>query len=145
MIGGLVAMTLDRSVLRQLGAGRRTVIVTGTNGKSTTTRMTAAALGTLGPEESVATNAEGANMDAGLVAALAADRRAGLAALEVDEMHVPHVSDAVEPSVIVLLNLSRDQLDRVGEINVIERTLRAGLARHPKAVVVANSDDEQIT
>ncbi len=145
MIGGLVAMTLDRSVLRQLGAGRRTVIVTGTNGKSTTTRMTAAALGTLGPGGSVATNAEGANMDAGLVAALAADRRAGLAALEVDEMHVPHVSDAVEPSVVVLLNLSRDQLDRVGEINVIERTLRAGLARHPKAVVVANCDDVLMT
>ena len=145
MIGGLVAMTLDRSVLRQLGAGRRTVIVTGTNGKSTTTRMTAAALGTLGPDVSVATNAEGANMDAGLVAALAADRQAKLAALEVDEMHVPHVADAVEPSVIVLLNLSRDQLDRVGEINVIERTLRAGLARHPKAVVVANCDDVLMT
>ncbi len=142
MIGGLVAMTLDRSILRQLGAGRRTVIVTGTNGKSTTTRMTAAALGTLG---AVATNAEGANMDAGLVAALAADRRAGLAALEVDEMHVPHVSDAIEPTAVVLLNLSRDQLDRVGEINVIERTLRAGLARHPNAVVVANCDDVLMT
>ncbi len=138
MIGGLVAMTLDRSILGQLGARRRTVIVTGTNGKSTTTRMTAAALGTLGP---VATNAEGANMDAGLVAALAADRDAALAALEVDEMHVPHVCDVVQPSVIVLLNLSRDQLDRVGEINVIERTLRAGLARHPDAVIVANCDD----
>ena len=61
MIGGLVAMTLDKSILRQLGQSRRTAIVTGTNGKSTTTRMTAAALGTLGP---VATNAEGANMDA---------------------------------------------------------------------------------
>src|SRR5271154_5324613 len=109
MIGGLVAMTLDRSILRQLGAGRNTVVVTGTNGKSTTTRMTAAALGTLG---SVATNAEGANMDA---------------------------------AVVVLLNLSRDQLDRVGEINVIERTLRAGLARHPKAVVVANCDDVLMT
>ena len=145
MIGGLVAMTLDRSILRQLGAGRRTVVVTGTNGKSTTTRMTAAALATLGPGVSVATNAEGANMDAGLVAALAADRTAGLAALEVDEMHVPHVSDAVEPSVIVLLNLSRDQLDRVGEINVIERTLRAGLARHPNAVVVTNCDDVLMT
>jgi UDP-N-acetylmuramyl tripeptide synthase len=142
MIGGLVAMTLDRSVLRQLGVGRRTVIVTGTNGKSTTTRMTAAALGTLG---AVATNAEGANMDAGLVAALAADRRAGLAALEVDEMHVPHVSDAVEPTAIVLLNLSRDQLDRVGEINIIERALRAGLAGHPKAVVIANCDDVLMT
>jgi UDP-N-acetylmuramyl tripeptide synthase len=145
MIGGLVTMTLDRSILRQLGAGRRTVVVTGTNGKSTTTRMTAAALETLGPKGSVATNAEGANMDAGLVAALAADRQAGLAALEVDEMHVPHVSDAVKPCVIVLLNLSRDQLDRVGEINVIERTLRSGLARHPKAVVVANCDDVLMT
>ena len=48
MIGGLVAMALDKSILRQLGEGRRTVVVTGTNGKSTTTRMTAAALGTLG-------------------------------------------------------------------------------------------------
>ncbi len=138
MIGGLVAMTLDRSILRQLGRDRRTVVVTGTNGKSTTTRMTAAALGTMG---AVATNAEGANMDAGLIAALAAARKAGLAALEVDEMHVPHVADAVEPSVIVLLNLSRDQLDRVGEINHIERTLRAGLTHHTGAVVVANCDD----
>ncbi|BBX33812.1 hypothetical protein MMAG44476_15185 [Mycolicibacterium mageritense DSM 44476 = CIP 104973] len=142
MIGGLVAMTLDRSILRQLGRDRRTVVVTGTNGKSTTTRMTAAALATLGP---VASNSEGANMDAGLVAALAAARDARLAALEVDEMHVPHVSDAVDPSVIVLLNLSRDQLDRVGEINHIERTLRGGLARHPGAVIVANCDDVLMT
>jgi UDP-N-acetylmuramyl tripeptide synthase len=157
MIGGLVAMTLDRSILRQLGADRRTVVVTGTNGKSTTTRMTAAALRTL---DVVASNAEGANMDAGLVAALAADRDAALAALEVDEMHVPHVLDAFDTGaaadpglgpeldpglVLVLLNLSRDQLDRVGEINVIERTLRSGLARHPKAVVVANCDDVLMT
>jgi lipid II isoglutaminyl synthase (glutamine-hydrolysing) len=142
MIGGLVAMTLDRSLLRQLGEGRRTVLVTGTNGKSTTTRMTAAALASLG---AVATNSEGANMDAGLIAALATARKASVAALEVDEMHLPHVADAVTPRVIVLLNLSRDQLDRVGEINVIERTLRAALARHPDAVVVANCDDVLMT
>lgn len=142
MIGGLVSMTLDRSILGQLGRGRRTVVVTGTNGKSTTTRMTAAALATIGQ---VATNAEGANMDAGLVAALAAAPDAALAALEVDEMHVPHVCDATEPAVVVLLNLSRDQLDRVGEINNIERTLRSGLARHPAAVVVANCDDVLMT
>ena len=41
-------------------------------------------------------------------------------------MHVPHVMDAVRAGVVVLLNLSRDQLDRVGEINHIERTLRGG-------------------
>jgi UDP-N-acetylmuramyl tripeptide synthase len=142
MIGGLVAMRLDRSVLGQLGAGRRTAVVTGTNGKSTTTRMVASALSTIGR---VATNSEGANMDAGLVAALASARDAPLAALEVDEMHVPHVCDAVDPAVIVLLNLSRDQLDRVGEINHIERTLRAGLARHREAVIVANCDDVLMT
>jgi lipid II isoglutaminyl synthase (glutamine-hydrolysing) len=142
MIGGLVAMTLDRSLLHQLGEGRRTVLVTGTNGKSTTTRMTAAALASLG---AVATNATGANMDAGLIAALASARDAELAALEVDEMHLPHVADAVSPRVMVLLNLSRDQLDRVGEINAIERTLRKGLARHPDAVVVANCDDVLMT
>src|SRR5690606_2415927 len=54
MIGGLVAMTLDRSILGQLGRGRRPVVIAGTNGKSTTTRMPAAALATVGP---VATNA----------------------------------------------------------------------------------------
>jgi UDP-N-acetylmuramyl tripeptide synthase len=142
MIGGLVAMTLDKSILGQLGQDRRSVVVTGTNGKSTTTRMTAAALATIGP---VASNAEGANMDAGLIAALAAARDADLAALEVDEMHVPHVLDAVDAAVVVMLNLSRDQLDRVGEINHIERTLRAGLAHHPRAVVIANCDDVLMT
>ncbi|MFN8101580.1 MAG: Mur ligase family protein [Mycobacterium sp.] len=142
MIGGLVAMTLDKSILGQLGQGRRSVVVTGTNGKSTTTRMVASALRGLGP---VASNTEGSNMDAGLIAALAASRDAPYAALEVDEMHVPHVADAIEPSVIVLLNLSRDQLDRVGEINHIERTLRAGLARHPGATIVANCDDVLMT
>jgi lipid II isoglutaminyl synthase (glutamine-hydrolysing) len=142
MIGGLVAMTLDKSILGQLGQDRRSVVVTGTNGKSTTTRMTAAALATIGP---VATNAEGANMDAGLIAALAAARDADLAALEVDEMHVPHVLDAVDAAVVVMLNLSRDQLDRVGEINHIERTLRAGLAHHPRTVVIANCDDVLMT
>src|ERR1700761_8210836 len=148
LIGGLVAMTLDRSILHQLGTDRRAVVVTGTNGKSTTTRMTAAALRTTGPggqKSRVATNAEGANMDAGLVAALAADRDAALAVLEVDEMHVPHVLDAVEAAVVILLNLSRDQLDRVGEINVIERRLRTGLAGHPKTVGVANCDDVLLT
>lgn len=84
-------------------------------------------------------------MDAGLVAALAAARDAELAALEVDEMHLPHVAAAVKPEVMVLLNLSRDQLDRVGEINAIERALRAGLAQHPDAVVVANCDDVLMT
>nr|WP_202917697.1 Mur ligase family protein [Rhodococcus aetherivorans] len=142
MIGGLVALKIDPRLMEQLGRGRRTVLVTGTNGKSTTTRMTAAALETM---DAVATQADGANMDAGIVAALVAHQEAPLAAIEVDELHTPHVADALDPEAIVLLNLSRDQLDRVGEINMIERKLRAGLERHPDAVVVANCDDVLVT
>ncbi|MBF6333400.1 Mur ligase family protein [Nocardia transvalensis] len=142
MIGGLIALRIDPTIMTQLGRDRRTVLVTGTNGKSTTTRMTAAALGTLGR---VATQADGANMDAGIVAALSAHRAAPLAAIEVDELHLPHVSDALNPAAVVLLNLSRDQLDRVGEINMIERKLRAGMARHPDTVLIANCDDVLVT
>ncbi len=142
MIGGLIALKIDPTIMDQLGRGRRTVLVTGTNGKSTTTRMTTAALSTLGD---VATQADGANMDAGIVAALSVNRTAGLAAIEVDELHLPHVTDSLNPAAVVLLNLSRDQLDRVGEINMIERKLRAGLARYPGAVVIANCDDVLIT
>ncbi|VFB00819.1 UDP-N-acetylmuramoyl-L-alanyl-D-glutamate synthetase [Nocardia cyriacigeorgica] len=142
MIGGLIALKIDSTIMDQLGRGRRTVLVTGTNGKSTTTRMTTAALSTLGD---VATQADGANMDAGIVAALSVNRTAGLAAIEVDELHLPHVTDSLNPAAVVLLNLSRDQLDRVGEINMIERKLRAGLARHPDTVVIANCDDVLIT
>ncbi|WP_067569334.1 Mur ligase family protein [Nocardia acidivorans] len=142
MIGGLIALKIDPTIMTQLGRGRRTVLVTGTNGKSTTTRMTTAALQTLG---AVATQADGANMDAGIVAALTANRTARLAAIEVDELHLPHVADALEPAAVVLLNLSRDQLDRVGEINMIERRLRAGMARHPNAVLIANCDDVLVT
>ncbi|TXG92341.1 DUF1727 domain-containing protein [Rhodococcus rhodnii] len=138
MIGGLVALRIDPELLTRIGRGRSTAIVTGTNGKSTTTRMTAAALATIGD---VATQADGANMDAGIVAALSSHLDAPIAALEVDELHVPHVADAVQPQVLVLLNLSRDQLDRVGEINVIERKLRACVDAHPETTIVANCDD----
>ncbi|MDV8002181.1 MurT ligase domain-containing protein [Rhodococcus sp. IEGM 1408] len=142
MIGGLVALKLDPDLMRQLAAGRRTVLVTGTNGKSTTTRMVASALSTVAP---VASNTGGDNMDAGIVSALSADRAAPLAAIEVDELHTPAVAVNTVPEAIVLLNLSRDQLDRVGEINSIERRLRAGVAAQPQATVVANCDDVMIT
>ncbi|MBT0567214.1 Mur ligase family protein [Williamsia sp. CHRR-6] len=143
MIGGLIAAKIDPQIMGRLAAGKRTVVITGTNGKSTTTKMTAAALASIGGE--VITQADGANMDAGIIATLTLGQHAPLAAIEVDELHVPHVSDAMNPEVLVLLNLSRDQLDRVGEINIIERRLREGIARHPAMTVVANCDDVLVT
>ncbi|AGP31769.1 hypothetical protein A606_10650 [Corynebacterium terpenotabidum Y-11] len=142
MIGGLVAGFIDPKLMERLGKGRPCAIVTGTNGKSTTTRMLAEAVRTLGP---VCTNDGGDNMDAGVISALLAGRDAPRIVMEVDELHVPGIGTKLDASVLVLLNLSRDQLDRVGEINKIERVLRDYVESHPELTVVANCDDVQVT
>ncbi|WP_371163953.1 MurT ligase domain-containing protein [Buchananella felis] len=141
MIGGKVALRLDPHLLERLARGRRVVLVTGTNGKSTTTRMIAAALSSVGQ---VATNSGGDNMLDGIASAFMAAPRAPLAVLEVDEMHLPMVAKATRPAALVLLNLSRDQLDRVGEIGTIEQRLREAVNACPDAHVIANADDPLI-
>ena len=65
--------------------------------------------------------------------------------LEVDELHVPHVAKSINTQALVLLNLSRDQLDRVGEINKIERALRGAVEDNPDMLVIANCDDVLMT
>jgi UDP-N-acetylmuramyl tripeptide synthase len=67
VIGGVIGLRLEPDLLALLSAGRQIVLVTGTNGKTTTTRLITAALGALGQD--VASNAFGANMEAGLAAA----------------------------------------------------------------------------
>lgn len=142
MVGGLVAGLIEPNLLSQLGQGRPVALVTGTNGKSTTTRMLASALRS---RYTVATNEGGDNMDAGVISALLAGRSAEVVALEVDELHVPAIAEKLDAQVLVLLNLSRDQLDRVGEINKIERVLRDCINARPYMTVVANCDDVQVT
>ncbi len=142
MIGGLIAGAIDPTIMSSLAAGRPSILVTGTNGKSTTTRMLAAAVGT---SFDVATNEGGDNMDAGLISALLEGKDASHLVFEVDELHVPHVADFLNPRALVLLNLTRDQLDRVGEINKIERALRDCVAAHPDMLVIANCDDVLMT
>lgn len=147
MIGGLVGGAIDPQLMASLGAGkdgkkRPTVLVTGTNGKSTTTRMLAGAVRTAA---TVCTNEGGDNMDAGVISALLAGRDADTVVLEVDELHVPKIAEKLDADVLVLLNLSRDQLDRVGEINKIERALRACVEARPNMQVIANCDDVSVT
>ena len=142
MIGGLIANAIDPTIMQNLAKQRPAILVTGTNGKSTTTRMLAAAVRT---EHSVATNDGGDNMDAGIISALLAGKDASHLVLEVDELHVPHVADNLNPTALVLLNLSRDQLDRVGEINKIERALRGAVEAHPDMLIIANCDDVLMT
>ena len=141
MLGGKIALKISPGLLAELSEGRRIVLVSGTNGKSTTTAFTAAALREVGE---VATNGRGDNMTTGIVAALIAAPRAPYAVLEVDEMYLPQIAKATAPAAIILLNLSRDQLDRVGEIGAVEARLAQAVEASPQAVIVANCDDPLI-
>jgi CobQ-like glutamine amidotransferase family enzyme/UDP-N-acetylmuramyl tripeptide synthase len=138
VIGGRLGLAIAPDLLATLAAGRAVGLVTGTNGKTTTTRLLAAALG--GPG-AVATSAAGANLPAGVAAALAASPPGAPAALEVDEGYLEAVVAAVHPRVVALLNLSRDQLDRVSEVRMVAGRWRRALASATGTVVVANADD----
>jgi UDP-N-acetylmuramyl tripeptide synthase len=113
VIGGKIGLKLDPELLTRLSADRKLVLVSATNGKTTTTRLIASAMSGLGE---VATNAFGANMPTGHVSALAAAPNARYGVLECDEKYVPLVLKETGANVVLLMNLSRDQMDRAGEI-----------------------------
>lgn len=138
VIGGRVTLAIDERALELMAAGHQSVAISGTNGKTTTTRLLAAALSTRGP---VSTNSAGANLIPGLVSSLFRGRAGAAVALEVDEGHLAEAVAAVHPTAVVLLNLSRDQLDRFGEVRRHAADWRLALAASPGTVVVANADD----
>src|ERR1700689_1875392 len=139
VIGGRIGLRLEPDLLSLLAAGRQVVLVTGTNGKTTTTRLITAALAPLGAR--IASNVYGANMDAGAVAALSRTPDAPIAVLETDEKYIPSMVRATNPKVVALLNLSRDQMDRAAEIWLLARRWREALAAASDCRVVANADD----
>ncbi|GAB2590297.1 ligase [Paractinoplanes abujensis] len=141
VIGGWIGLKIDPDLLRNLAAGRAIALVSGTNGKTTTTRLAAAGLGVLGP---VATNSFGANMPTGHTSALAKAGSTPFAVLEVDEHYLARVIDETNPRVVALLNLSRDQLDRAKEVAMMAQMWRTALAGHPDISVVANADDPMV-
>ncbi len=138
VIGGKAALRIAPDLLAHLAAGRTVATVSGTNGKTTTTRLLAAAVGSAGP---VASNGGGANMAAGVVSALSRSRPGVPAVLEVDEIWLPRVAPAVLPAVAVLLNLTRDQLDRSNETRRIAALWRRLGETLPATTAVANADD----
>jgi lipid II isoglutaminyl synthase (glutamine-hydrolysing) len=140
-VGGHVGLVVDKELLAHLTNRKRILLVSGTNGKTTTTRLAATAASRLG---SVATSGAGANMDAGLISALASAPTARIAVLEVDEAHLPGALGATRADIVVLLNLSRDQLDRTSEVRLLAERWRESL-RGTSARVIANSDDPLVT
>ena len=134
--GGRVALRVAPRLLDHLSCGLKLALVSGTNGKTTTTACLAAALATSGV---VATNATGSNMLPGHVAALGGSS-ARAAVLECDEVWLPRAIPVECPSAVVLLNLSRDQLDRTAEVRHVAHAWAASLVAY-RGVCVANADD----
>jgi UDP-N-acetylmuramyl tripeptide synthase len=138
-------LKLDPSALRKLLIGKRVALVSGTNGKTTTTHFLAAALReSLGADaDRLVHNADGANLHHGIASALSEHPEADIAILESDERVVGDLIRLGRPEVLVLLNFSRDQLDRHHEIKSLGRSWRAALAAAGPSgpVVVANADE----
>jgi UDP-N-acetylmuramyl tripeptide synthase len=142
-LSGRVMLGIAPDLLGELGAGRRVALVSATNGKTTTTRFLRAALEST--DVLVASNHTGANMAAGLAAALASARRdAHTAILEVDERWLRRVVDPLDPELLVHGNLSRDQLDRFGEVRSVADQWRRECEARPEMHVVANASDPHV-
>ncbi|MCW2960847.1 MAG: hypothetical protein JWM25_1653 [Thermoleophilia bacterium] len=147
---GKVLLMLAPSALATLSnrarrRGRRTILVSATNGKTTLTAMLADVLAATGLE--VVHNATGANLRSGIATTmLQAGRRGDVAVLETDEATLPLVAPDLQPDVIVLGNLFRDQLDRFGELEVLADRWRETLGALDPALVtiVYNVDDPLI-
>ncbi len=147
---GLVAEKVDPSFLAHALAHvpGGIVVVTGTNGKTTTTKMLVAVLAAHGLD--VFSNPTGSNFTRGVISAmlpkLPASGRlsADIAVLELDEAHALRFADAVEPTHALLLNVARDQLDRFAEIDHTAALL-ASLASRTSTAVVLNRDDSFVS
>lgn len=146
---GLIAERIDphfmQRTLAQLPLG--VVLISGTNGKTTTTKMVVELLESQGL--SVFTNRTGSNFTRGVTAALLAEvdsngkLRADIAVLELDEAHAVHFARAVPPAYSLFLNVLRDQLDRFGEIDHTANLLKQIAEATTKGIVV-NRDDPRL-
>ncbi len=145
---GRVALRIEPQATRMLAERLENgcIVVSGTNGKTTTANMLAAILRQSGLKP--VHNRAGANLISGITAALAqASNLRGTPAgdiglFEVDEATLPGALERLHPRLIVITNLFRDQLDRYGELESLGRKMSAGIARMPADTqLLLNADD----
>ncbi len=148
---GMVARRIDPNVLKSVvGASKaKKIVITGSNGKTTTARMTAAIANATGRR--VSQNRTGSNLLQGVtsVAVNFADIFGRLDSdvllFEIDEATIPLAVPEIQPDVVVITNIFRDQLDRYGELYAVARALNKMLeALPPSATVLLNGNDPQV-
>jgi UDP-N-acetylmuramyl tripeptide synthase len=148
---GDVARMIDPKVLSKLAADltHGSIVITGTNGKTTTARLVTWLLE--GAGHKVVANRAGANLIFGATAA-ALDKagpngklRADWGVFEIDEASLPKAVDEIKPKATLVLNLFRDQLDRYGELESIAKKIEQALSALPEAsTAILNADDPRV-
>lgn len=145
---GLYALKVDPNLVEKLVQKiPKNIIITGTNGKTTTSRMVAHFAKEAGLK--VIRNHTGSNLERGIASTLITHARPGLMRLdydlgvwELDEAAFNSVAPKIKPDIVVFLNVFRDQLDRYGEVDtVVKKWCKTLTTLTPQTVVLVNGDD----
>ena len=145
---GTLALKLCPDIVARLSRDMRCCVVTGTNGKTTTCRMIEKLLSESGVEAMA--NRSGSNLERGIAADLCANAaltgrpRRRTAVIECDEAAFKRVCGEIQPAVVVVTNVFRDQLDRYGEVTHTLESIRIGLEKAQRAIVCLNADDSLV-
>ncbi len=144
-VPGIVAMKVSRNILTAVSEGMQIIVVTGTNGKTTTCNMIEHAVSSSGRD--CLRDKSGANLLHGIASDLicSADWRGRpthpYAVLECDEAALKQVVQYITPAAIVVTNLFSDQVDRYGGVQNTLKEIRTGVERSPQSTLVLNAED----
>lgn len=142
---GAVALKIDRTILKTVSKGYKVILVTGTNGKTTTVSMISNILRKNNLE--IITNSTGANLFKGIVSCFIdnykffKNNNGKYAVIEVDEANLKYITEYINPEIITITNLFRDQLDRYGEVYTTLYKILEGVQKVPNSTLVLNGDD----
>ena len=138
---GKIALKIDPRIISEEmnKVSEGSIVVVGTNGKTTVTNMIADILEASG--KTVACNRTGANMAYGVAATLLQTKPVEWGVFESDELWLARILPQVKATYVVLLNLFRDQLDRCGEIDRVQDAIITGLEQSPESTLIYNADD----
>lgn len=133
---GRILLAIEPEAISLLAQKKEVILVSGTNGKTSTTKAVAAIVSQLG---AVTTSGSGSNLSWGAANALMSP--APYAVLEIDELHLPTIIAQTDPSVVLLLNLTRDQLHRMHEVKRVADRWHVECSEATDTIFVADIDD----
>lgn len=148
---GKLALKVNPKIINELIKGIKgdKIVITGTNGKTTTSGLIASILKTAG--KNVIHNREGANMSSGIATVLIKNSniygklKADIGVFEIDEANMPLLLDDIKPNIVVITNFFRDQLDRYGELDTTIKKVKESLNKLSKDSIVLLNADEPFT